>query len=233
MENDKSHVEMDGVNVIFDEVETAVRLFGDNLTSQTIIAFTHSPAGEDMKCDDFSRTDPYKIRLVHERMALMSVTLTQRSERMYMCAKNNDSDHKIGWWHQGNENWLTFEVDGRLLPLALQIVLIVVLLCLTGLFAGLNLGLMSLDKNELKVIVMKGDEDEKRYARAIEPLRRRGNFLLCTILLSNVAINSTLTVLLDQLTSGLVAIIISTLSIVIFGDIIPQVRPIGPLKGAI
>jgi len=35
-------------------------------------------------------------------------------------------------------------------------------------------------------------------------------------------INSTTTVLLDQLTSGLIAVITSTLSIVILGDIIPQ-----------
>ena len=35
-------------------------------------------------------------------------------------------------------------------------------------------------------------------------------------------INSTTTVLLDQLTTGLIAVVTSTLSIVIFGDIIPQ-----------
>ncbi|XP_025016814.1 metal transporter CNNM4-like [Tetranychus urticae] len=126
------------------------------------------------------------------------------------------------WIHQGTEPYLTIQITGRLLPLGLQITLICVLLCLTGLFAGLNLGLMSLDKNELKVIALKGDEDEKRYAKTIEPLRRRGNFPLCTILLSNVAINSTLTVLLDQLTSGILAIAISTILIVIIGDIVPQ-----------
>ena len=108
------------------------------------------------------------------------------------------------------------------MPLWVQIVIIIVLLCLTGLFAGLNLGLMSLDTNELKVIASCGTEQEKIHARTIAPLRSHGNYLLCTILLSNVMINSTLTVLLDQLTSGLIAVISSTLSIVIFGDIIPQ-----------
>jgi len=37
-----------------------------------------------------------------------------------------------------------------------------------------------------------------------------------------VLVNSTLTILLDGLTSGLVAVIGSTFGIVIFGEIIPQ-----------
>jgi metal transporter CNNM len=37
-------------------------------------------------------------------------------------------------------------------------------------------------------------------------------------------VNNTLTILLDTLTSGLVAVIGATMAIVIFGEIIPQVR---------
>ncbi|MPC33453.1 Metal transporter CNNM2 [Portunus trituberculatus] len=96
------------------------------------------------------------------------------------------------------------------------------LLVLSGLFSGLNLGLMALDMTELKIVSNTGSTEERRYARAIEPVRRHGNFLLCTLLLGNVLVNSSLTILLDELSTGLIAVIGSTIGIVIFGEIIPQ-----------
>jgi metal transporter CNNM len=74
-----------------------------------------------------------------------------------------------------------------------------------------------------KILCNTGSESEKRYARAIQPVRDHGNFLLCSILLGNVLVNSTFTILLDSLTSGLIAVVCSTLLIVIFGEITPQV----------
>ncbi|KAF4518455.1 hypothetical protein B566_EDAN002110 [Ephemera danica] len=70
-----------------------------------------------------------------------------------------------------------------MLPLWLSVVIIVLLLVLSGLFSGLNLGLMALDRTELKIVVNTGTETERRYARAIEPVRAHGNYLLCSLLL--------------------------------------------------
>ena len=46
-------------------------------------------------------------------------------------------------------------------------VLLAVLLCLSGLFSGLNLGLMSLDQTELKIVMSTGTDKEKSYAKVL------------------------------------------------------------------
>lgn len=137
-----------------------------------------------------------------------------------------DKDEKDPVWY------LLDDTDGRilvveekksLLPIWLQVILISFLLVLSGMFSGLNLGLMALDPMELRIVQSCGTEKERKYARKIEPIRRKGNYLLCSLLLGNVLVNTTLTILLDDLTkSGIGAVVASTVGIVIFGEIVPQ-----------
>ena len=110
----------------------------------------------------------------------------------------------------------------RDIPVWATILLLILLLSFSGLFSGLNLGLMSLTPYDLTVIQEAGTPNDKVYAKRIYPVRKRGNFLLCTILLGNVLVNSTSTILLDTLISGILAVVGSTFAIVIFGEIIPQ-----------
>ncbi|NWR60786.1 CNNM4 protein, partial [Bucorvus abyssinicus] len=126
--------------------------------------------------------------------------------------------------HEGPDGHIVvLEEKKLLLPLWLQVILIAGLLVLSGMFSGLNLGLMALDPMELRIVQNCGTEKEKRYARKIEPIRRKGNYLLCSLLLGNVLVNTTLTILLDDLIgSGIGAVVASTIGIVIFGEIVPQ-----------
>lgn len=126
------------------------------------------------------------------------------------------------WVHQGPEQWIVIETYQKWLPIWAHILILLVLLCLSGLFSGLNLGLMAIDRTELKIIINAGSDVERGYAKKIRPLRDNGNYLLCSLLLGNVLVNATLTILLDDLTSGIVAVIGSTVGIVIFGEIVPQ-----------
>lgn len=94
----------------------------------------------------------------------------------------------------------------------------IVLVAFSGLFSGLTLGLLSLDTGTLRRRAKHGDAD----AAAIYPIRAKGNLLLTTLLLGNVAVNTTLSIFLGSIASGLVAGLLATALIVVFGEIIPQ-----------
>ena len=103
----------------------------------------------------------------------------------------------------------------------IEIILIILLICLSGLFSGLTLGLLGLDPIGLEII-MSGDTKDSMYARSILPIRKKGNQLLCTLLLGNVLVNSALSIIMANITSGVIGLVLSTTCIVIFGEIIPQ-----------
>jgi metal transporter CNNM len=97
-------------------------------------------------------------------------------------------------------------------------VVIVGLLALSAIFSGLTLSLMSLGPHELKRKATLGDLQAKR----IYSVRRTGNRLLVTLLLGNVASISSLTLVLDSIWPGIVAGLVTTGLITIFGEILPQ-----------
>jgi metal transporter CNNM len=99
---------------------------------------------------------------------------------------------------------------------------IVVLVLMSGLFSGLTLGLLGLDLNGLTIVEAGDNPTAAQCARKIFPIRKKGNHLLCTLLLGNVAVNAALSILMGELAGGLVGFIVSTAVITIFGEIVPQ-----------
>ncbi|XP_045782034.1 unextended protein-like isoform X2 [Maniola jurtina] len=205
---------------VLTETTFHLRLFGEGFTNDTVIAFTHHAAKYGTPCYHLLNGE-YEISVADRESGLFKLEAPPPIEGylFYVCAKSSPNEDFV---HQGSERWKILGTHNKMLPLWASLILIVILLMLASLFSGLNLGLMALDRTELKIIANTGTEKERKYARAIMPVRSHGNYLLCTILLSNVAVNSTFTVILDDLTSGLVAVIGSTLAIVFIAEITPQ-----------
>uniref|UniRef100_A0AAV2LN59 Metal transporter n=1 Tax=Knipowitschia caucasica TaxID=637954 RepID=A0AAV2LN59_KNICA len=204
-----------------------------------------SPSGESH--EDLSGSHPCGIR-TSDIIILPHITLsrktsgvveievkplrkTERSKSYYLCvatstpAGSYDPWTENTWIYHDGEDTKVIVVEEKkfLLPFWLQVIFISMLLCLSGMFSGLNLGLMALDPMELQIVQNCGTEREKNYAKKIEPVRSQGNYLLCSLLLGNVLVNTTLTILLDDIAgSGLIAVVMSTIGIVIFGEIVPQ-----------
>lgn len=99
-----------------------------------------------------------------------------------------------------------------------MIALVIVLILMSATFSGLTIGMFSIGLSDLKRKIKEGN----RQAEKIYSIRKNGNFLLCTLLLGNVAVNSAISVVMSDIASGFTAASISTGAIFIFGEVFPQ-----------
>lgn len=105
---------------------------------------------------------------------------------------------------------------------ATDIMISLLLLAHSGMFSGLTLGLMSLDLAGLRIVISGGSPEEAQCALKILPLRKRGNLLLCTLLIGNTLVNAAFAIFSASFTGGLAGTLISTAFIVVIGEITPQ-----------
>ncbi len=95
---------------------------------------------------------------------------------------------------------------------------VLVLVLFSAVCSGLNVGLVSLDIDDLR----RKAKLNNSAAKKVLPFRKNLHLSLAAILLSNVASISGTSLLLNNRFNGLVAEIASTLLIVIFGEVLPQ-----------
>ena len=224
--SDAVRMNEDGIFEFVVEAYTRLRLFGIDFSSDISVSIVNS----NISC---AANEPHTLHTLgnmsldendSENTAVIVLHVPNTAKHgtlYYFCFSINEATPH----HQGTEFWKTLRIVRRYsnpIPLPVRIVFIFILMILSGMFSGLNLGLMALDINSLKIILESGTESQRKNARIIYPVRKHGNYLLCTLLLGNVMVNSTFSILLGDLTNGLIAVIGSTFAIVIFGEIIPQ-----------
>lgn len=82
---------------------------------------------------------------------------------------------------------------------------------------------MSLDMTQLAILSTSGSPKQRKEAMAIMPLRRSGHRLLVSLLLTNMIANEALPVISEPvLGGGVQAVVVSTVLIIIFAEIIPR-----------
>ncbi|XP_040578802.1 unextended protein [Lepeophtheirus salmonis] len=224
---DASYDDNGGV-IVLEGTPFTIIFYGYGISNNSEVKLTTFEGSYGDSCishDKTFQTRSFPLLLIDESSA--SIELPEGldnppdSKKFYVCLKASEDDVFV---HQGSgsDSLLHIGVYSLLLPIWIMVLILICLLSLSGLFSGLNLGLMALDQTELKIVQNTGSDEEKDYANKIAPVRAHGNFLLCSLLLGNVLVNNSLTILLDTLTSGIVAVLGATMGIVIFGEIIPQ-----------
>jgi len=224
----KMNYDEDGVLIVSEMVPLTLEIYGINLDQVIKAKFTTAEGTAGGICtSSSSHYQSEEVSPVLLENGMMQIELPeglqyhQDDNIYYLCVKLESERRFL---HQGDSDPLMIIVTSELLPEWFKAIVVVGCLMLSGMFSGLNLGLMSLDRTELQILVNSGSEKERSYATSILPVRIHGNFLLCSILLGNVLVNNSLTIVLDSLLDGggAIAVVFATLAIVIFGEIIPQ-----------
>lgn len=96
--------------------------------------------------------------------------------------------------------------------------LVFTLVLISGVCSGLNVSLMALELSSLRRKAEAGDP----MAIKVLPLRRNTHLVLAAILLFNVGVISATSIVLGDRFNGLIAGAVSTILIVIFGEVLPQ-----------
>lgn len=104
------------------------------------------------------------------------------------------------------------------MSILLTIIIVIFLVGVSALCSGLNVALMSLDLTDLGRKRKLGNKKAKK----VYQYRENTHLTLASILLMNVAAVSTTSLVLEHALYGLIAGIVTTLLMVIFGEIFPQ-----------
>lgn len=113
---------------------------------------------------------------------------------------------------------ITIESDTSHMEHYILVIEVFLLVSFSAICSGLNVSLMSLDLADLKRKAKLGNRSAKR----VLPLRKNSYLSVAAIVLSNVGVISATSLVLDHYLNGWLAGLLSTLLIVVFGEVFPQ-----------
>jgi metal transporter CNNM len=94
--------------------------------------------------------------------------------------------------------------------------------------SGLTVGYLSIDDLVLELRHNDGTDEEKQHAEKVLPILAQRHWLLVTLLLMNAFCMEALPLFLGKIVPEFLAIIISVVLVLLFGEIIPQAICTGP-----
>ncbi|VDN03535.1 unnamed protein product [Thelazia callipaeda] len=208
-------------------------VFGSNLSSVSQFWFSTDPTCSPEKRNHSAYLNVQIMKHIDSNVLQCSVdTLKSNITRsMQLCVDPPELLPDIRIQNMEFTQIILEESAVSLFPTYVQIIMIVISATLSAIFSGLTTGLMALSTDDLKLIAEGSDDkNEREYASNILPLRVRGNFLLCSIVLGNTVCNTTVTLLISDMCemvdefyiNMILSLIIPTAIITLFGDIVPQ-----------
>ncbi|KAM9801237.1 metal transporter CNNM3 [Neosynchiropus ocellatus] len=184
-------------------------------------------AGDPCGLESSRRESAFTVSGEHGGLLTVAVRPGSGSPRTHrLCVRSGDQ-----WASAGPDRFRisagSAQLADHIPPWALA-VLVVLLLLVCGLLRTVNLSLLWLDPVELYVIHSCGSEEEKRAAKRLEPIRRRGNFLACSLLFLCVLGHSVLGVLLYRaLGSILSAAFTAGVLVFLLAELVPHILSSG------
>ncbi|XP_051539783.1 metal transporter CNNM3-like isoform X1 [Myxocyprinus asiaticus] len=216
-----------------------LRLFGSYLAKESWpwVAFAAAGGGSDDPCtqEDLRKSAAFRVLGEfgpdEENSGLIEVQTENASSKSenkkaepvfhYVCVLKGQA-----WVTFGSDKLLIKDPDAPsdYIPLWGLILVVVVLVLICSVVRCLNLSLLWMDPLELYVLLSCGSEDEKRAAKHLKPIRRRGNVLVCSLLFICALGHSVLGVLLYRLYGSILpAVFTSGFLIFVLAELVPHI----------
>ncbi|KAK7895466.1 hypothetical protein WMY93_020791 [Mugilogobius chulae] len=174
--------------------------------------------------EEFAKDDDYSgvITVQVLKSSASDEALTNDQIYHHLCVLRS------GVWASAGIDKLRVRTDSSLppdyIPAWALAVLVVLMLFLCGLLRTLHFSLLWLDPVELYVLHSCGSEEEKRTAKRLEPVRRRGNFMTCSLLFLCALGCSVLAVLLYRALGWTVSAVFTSAFLIFFiVELVPHI----------